>query len=272
MAKARPFPGRVIKLGDAGVATVLPIQRRLDQLGCKSIDEDGACVPIDEDGVFGPQTFAAVKLFQARFPDPDGQPLKVDGLVGALTWAALFGRDAVPDTEAPDDKLLTATLEFALTQVGTMERPPGSNRGPEVDAYLRSTGIDPRTGSYPWCAAFVYFCFLTAARKLRRTNPVVRTAGVLDHWNQARRDGIRTITAAEAHLAESRVQPGHIFVIDTGGGHGHTGLVEGVVGGKLITIEGNTNDVGGREGVGVFRRESRRVRDVNLGFIDYGRA
>jgi len=40
--------------------------------------------------------------------------------------------------------------------------------------------------------------------------------------------------------------------------------------GKLVTIEGNTNDGGSREGVGVFRRSGRRIRDINLGFIDYG--
>jgi hypothetical protein len=56
------------------------------------------------------------------------------------------------------------------------------------------------------------------------------------------------------------VHPGHIFVIDTGGGHGHLGLVVEVVGGKLITIEGNTNDGGSREGVGVFLLRAARSR------------
>jgi hypothetical protein len=65
------------------------------------------------------------------------------------------------------------------------------------------------------------------------------------------------------------VQPGHIFVIDTGGGAGHTGLVLEVSGGKLITIEGNTNDGGSREGIGVFQRDSRKIAQINKGFIDY---
>jgi hypothetical protein len=45
--------------------------------------------------------------------------------------------------------------------------------------------------------------------------------------------------------------------------------VDEVVAGKLVTIEGNTNDGGSREGVGVFRRTGRRIRDVNVGFLDY---
>jgi hypothetical protein len=38
-----------------------------------------------------------------------------------------------------------------------------------------------------------------------------------------------------------------------------------VAGGKLITIEGNTNDGGSREGVGVFLRESRKIAQINKG-------
>ena len=60
-----------------------------------------------------------------------------------------------------------------------------------------------------------------------------------------------------------------IFVLDTGGGAGHTGLVESIEGGRLITLEGNTNDGGSREGVGVFRRNGRKIVNINRGFIDY---
>jgi hypothetical protein len=254
----------VINAGDADAA-VLVIQRRVNQVGCG---------PIDEDGVFGPQTEAAVKLFQARFPDLDGQPLKVDGMVGAITWAALFGGAAAGESTRTSVPLLAAALAVAISQIGVMEQPPRSNRGPEVDRYLKAAGLDPADGSFPWCAAFVYWCFKEAAKTLGRENPVIRTAGVLDHWNRAGDPGIARITAAKAHMHEELVKPGHIFIIDTGdpGGAGHTGLVESVVAGKLITIEGNTNDGGVREGVGVFRRTGRRIRDINLGFIDYGSA
>ncbi|HJQ84203.1 MAG TPA: peptidoglycan-binding protein [Candidatus Binatia bacterium] len=259
------FPGRVIQAGESDPTLVLAIQQRLNTAGCG---------PVDKDGIFGPQTKAAVQLFQTRFPDADGQPLKADGMVGAVTWAALFGRESVPTVERAPGALLKAVLDFAGTQVGVMESPPGSNRGPQVDAYLRSVGLDPAADSFPWCAAFVYFCFKSAASGLGRSNPVVKTAGVLDHWNVALQRRIPTLSASKAHLREDLVHPGHIFVIDTGaaGGAGHTGLVEAIVAGKLVTIEGNTNDGGSREGIGVFRRESRRIRDVNVGFIDYGEA
>jgi hypothetical protein len=249
-------------VGEQDPSVVLAVQRRLNAVGCG---------PVDEDGVFGPQTKAAVQLFQARFPDPDGRALKMDGLVGAVTWAALFGREAVPTVDTAPGGLLRTTLEVAASQVGVMEEPPGSNRGPVVDTYHRAVGLDPADG-LPWCAAFVYFCFQRAARQLARSNPVVKTAGVLDHWNRAREKRVPTITAAAAHMREELVRPGHVFIIDTGapGGAGHTGLVEKIVMGTLVTIEGNTNDGGSREGVGVFRRTGRRIRDVNVGFINYG--
>jgi peptidoglycan hydrolase-like protein with peptidoglycan-binding domain len=41
------------------------------------------------DGDFGPKTEGAVKKFQQANQDFDGNPLKVDGVVGKRTWAAL---------------------------------------------------------------------------------------------------------------------------------------------------------------------------------------
>ena len=61
-----------------------------------------------------------------------------------------------------------------------------------------------------------------------------------------------------------------IFFIDTGGGFGHVGMVESNNNGALETIEGNTNDSGSREGIGVFRRTRRRVNEINLGFVGVG--
>jgi len=137
--------------------------------------------------------------------------------------------------------------------------------------YLRAAGLDPSTGHFAWCAAFVYFCFNEAAKNLGRKNPVIKTAGVLDHWERAERKGIPEVSAAKVVVDPSLVRPGQIFVIDVGdpGGAGHTGFVEEVAAGKLVTIEGNTNDGGSAEGIGVFRRNSRRIADINVGFIDY---
>jgi hypothetical protein len=131
-------------------------------------------------------------------------------------------------------------------------------------------GLNP-AGQHAWCAAFVFFCFDEAAKALGGPNPVVKTAGVLDHWAKAGAGGVPRITRSKAVQNPGLVQPGQIFIIDVGapGGGGHTGLVVEVAAGKLVTIEGNTNEGGSAEGIGVFRRASRKIAQINKGFIDY---
>lgn len=257
---APPYPGRVVERGEGDPALVRLIQHRLNQVGCG---------PVDEDGDFDLETWRSVKLFQSRFTDLQGQPLVVDGKVGPLTWGTLFGPLSVEVSSPEPGPLLAEVLAVAASQVGVMEEPPGSNRGPQVDAYLRSAGLDPAAGSFAWCAAFVYWCFDQACQRLGRPNPAVKTAGVLNHWRGAGRKGVPLLRHDEAMADPSRIRPGSLFVYSTGGGFGHIGLVEEVRPGRLVTIEGNTNDGGSREGIGVFRRDQRKIAHVNLGFIDY---
>lgn len=251
------YPGRALRYGSKAGPAIALVQERLTERGCG---------PLNPSGRFDAATVRAVKQFQARFTDALGQPLTVDGIVGPVTWATLFGRD--PEPAPPEPSLATAALSLAISQIGVLEHPAGSNRGPDVDEYVRRVGLNP-AGGYSWCAAFVYWCYSEAAKASGRRNPVVRTAGVLDHWRKAAERGIPRVTGAVAMSTPERVQPGFVFVMDFGGGAGHTGLVERVMDGYLVTIEGNTNDGGSREGIGVFRRTGRKLASINKGFLDY---
>lgn len=257
------YPGRLIKTGDLDKTIVLKIQQRLNAMGCG---------PVPEDGIFDKgKTLTAIKLFQARFSDVTGAPLVVDGKVGSLTWGALFGANTVPSiTHAPSD-LTKAVIEFARSQVGVMEDPTGSNRGPEVNEYLKAVGLDATGGSYPWCVAFTHYCYSKAAKQLGlNDNPHIRTAGVLDHWSKAaKKPNAVRIKSDSAINSPELVKPGSLFIIDLGKGTGHSGIVIENANGRLITIEGNTNDNGSREGIGVFLRNSRKIASINRGFIDY---
>jgi Putative peptidoglycan binding domain len=175
--EAAPFPGRIIRVGDSDRETVKKIQHRLNSAGCG---------PIAEDGIFDKErTEKAVKLFQARFPDVTGRPLEIDGKVGSVTWGAMFGAATVPSNSQAPSVLTRAAIDFAITQVRVMEKPVGSNRGPEVDGDLRAVGLNPSGGSFAWCVAFTHFCYKKAAENLGLQNPHIKTAGVLDHWNKA---------------------------------------------------------------------------------------
>jgi hypothetical protein len=167
--------------------------------------------------------------------------------------------------------LIDAAIQFAATQIGVRESPLGSNRGPEVDQYLRAVDLDPADGSFAWCVAFTHFCYKKAAESLGSENPHIHTAGVLDHWAKAaNRPGVRRVLKNQAVVDPSLVRPGALFIIDVGGAAGHSGMVVATASGRLTTIEGNTNDNGSRNGIGVFRREARKIVDINKGFIDYG--
>lgn len=253
------YPKKLITKGETNKTIVRAVQNQLNAMGCG---------PVVVDGDFGNQTFQAVKLFQTRNTDQNGNPLLADGKIGAVTWAVLFGADSVVVTDTSTSALLTTVLQVAVSQIGVIEKPAFSNRGPQVDEYLRSVGLNPAADSYPWCAAFVYWCFNTAAAQLGRSNPLYKTAGVLDHWRHAK----GTLLLKDDAVANpAKIKPGFIFIIDHGGGNGHTGLVESVNGGFITTIEGNTNNNGSRNGYGVLRLTNRKINTITKGFIDYSK-
>ena len=257
-----PYPGKALRHGSKG-DDVERVQRRLLALGITVV---GA-----PDGDFGDKTEWGVRLLQTRSEDAQGEPLEVDGVVGPRTWAALFGSLA-SGADAPSEAavgLAAAALAAARGQVGVREHPLGSNRGPEVDIYL--SNVAAGLLGQPWCMAFVYWCFTQAANQLGVANTAPKTASVIASWQKAQNEPkARIVTAAEARRDPAKVTPGMVFYIDTGGGSGHTGFVADVIDGRLVTIEGNTNDGGTREGIGVFIRSRRRVDTINLGFIDFG--
>ena len=98
-------------------------------------------------------------------------------------------------------------------------------------------------------------------------NPCPHTAGALHLWD---------MTLADAHLGDAaglavkEPETGDVFVIDHGHGLGHVGfVVELDQAGDLVTVEGNTNPGGSREGDGVYRR-TRRREEINRGYLRIG--
>ena len=258
---APSFPGQPLHRGQFGSDSVKAVQNRLNELRFG---------PLVGDGDFGEGTQNAVFHFQARNSTPNGQPLEITGEVDASTWAALFGPGAVFssadfDRNAPMRQLV---IDIAASQIGVVEQPRGSNRGPEVDVYIRTAGLDPTTDSFPWCVCFLYWVFNQAAKIKGIENPLPKTAGVIALWTLARRTDAQIVHKSE--VSAQTVKPGMIFALDLGGGKGHAGLVIEVTGDHIITIEGNTNPGGSSDGFGVFRRDARPLSNsVLLGYLDF---
>lgn len=96
-------------------------------------------------------------------------------------------------------------------------------------------------------------------------NPLVKTGGVINHWNNSTGKKIKPVDAVNNPAI---LKPGYIFFLDYGGGRGHTGIIEKVDGGFIHTIEGNSNPAGSSNGIGVFQLQ-RKIGKINKGFIAY---
>lgn len=248
------YPRRVILRGEPDKEIVKAIQTKLNERGFGIIRVNG---------LFDQNTESAVRQFQSQTRDSLGNPLVVDGQMGPISWAALFlDKKKAPEPESQTNALLAKVLEIAASQIGVMEIPPGSNRGPRVEQYLACAGCRPGD---PWCASFVYWCFNEAAKSLNMKNPLARTGGCITHWLKTKG---KKIPAAEATQNPDSIRPGFVFIMDHGRGKGHTGIVRRVANGYMHTIEGNTNIAGSREGLGVAELK-RKINTINAGFIDY---
>lgn len=150
-------------------------------------------------------------------------------------------------------KLSELSLSYAVSQIGVAESPLGSNRGKEVETYLKSVGLG---GGYPWCMAFVYWAVSQAAKEQGKKNPLYKTGGVLLQLQKS------------AALANKTPEVGSIFIMDYGNGTGHTGIVESIEGNYVHTIEGNTNGSGSRVG-GIVMRQKRPISKIRS-FIHVG--
>jgi hypothetical protein len=139
------------------------------------------------------------------------------------------------------------TLQIARGEVGQVEVPRGSNRGPKVTLYQRVTGY---TEPVPWCLCFNFWCVYTAAQQLGIDPPLVRTGSCDLAMNWAR----------ERDIFFRNPERGDVgLVLATENDAVHSFFVENIDGNSMTTIEGNTNNDGSREGFGVLRRERTRA-------------
>jgi uncharacterized protein (TIGR02594 family) len=154
----------------------------------------------------------ALREFQSTHTDWTGRPLVVDGQTGPRTrWAM-----AIADLP----RWRRRVVQVACSQVGVRESPLGSNRGVEVDAYLRPSGLS----AVPWCAAFVSWCLREAGLDVPKYH--VSAASLL----------------RSLRPAVSPALPGDVFGWVNPDGTGHVGFVVGV-GDALdvvATCEGNS--------------------------------
>ena len=151
-------------------------------------------------------------------------------------------------------KLPTRIVEIATAEIG-VEEINGTNCGPRVDEYKAATWLNPNKG-WPWCAAFVCWVVREAMGKDTWTFKRPRTAGAWDMENWSLKQDKSTWTK-KPHRGD--IQPGDIVVFK----FSHVGFAVSKPdsNGYLMTVEGNTDKAGSREGGGVYRKR-RHVSQI----------
>ncbi len=205
---------------------VVQLKRRLADAGLAT----------PEGPIFDAKTEEMVRELQAS------HQLSEDGVVGNETWLALGGLPEPMREQANGRGYLIAGIALWQAQRGVREQ-GGNNRGADVEAYQRATAL-PGTG-WPWCAAFVTWCYERGGLLLRDAGGFAAVAALRSwatragHW-RPREPGYRPPTGA--------------IVVFT---FSHTGIV--LFGGEQEdhTVEGNTSSGSRgsqRDGGGVFCR------------------
>lgn len=175
-------------------------------------------------------------------------------------------------------------INVALSQVGYREGNYSGDTGGENDGYYNnytesnywyhnnvSTDM-PVGGSYaPWCATFVSWCAEMAnipTSVLGRSTVASRHSYGFDVVFYAGGSTLYSSSDNDSRFMGYNYTPkkGDLFFTRS---WSHVGLVVGVDGSYVITVEGNTNSDGSAEGDGVFRRTSRRISDLYFGVPDY---
>jgi uncharacterized protein (TIGR02594 family) len=118
------------------------IQAIQHELARKGFDPGGI------DGIWGRRTEQAVRSFQAS------HGLLADGIVGPITWQALFG------SAPPKDNVNNPAMPWfqeARRVIGIKERVgPGNN--PTILDWAKDAGIPYKSDDIPWCGLFVAHC------------------------------------------------------------------------------------------------------------------
>lgn len=140
-------------------------------------------------------------------------------------------------------------LEVTRRQLNVRECPPDSNNVRYNTWYW---GREVSGGQYPWCMAFVQWCFAQAGTVLP-----ARTASCGTLMNAAKQFGV---------WVTGDYQPGDVVIFDFSGRRKttqHCGIVEVVLPDYGVqAIEGNTSEAGSQDNGGMVCRKNRAAKYI----------
>jgi hypothetical protein len=246
------------------MAEILTISETIVRGGAQkntiSLIQEWLCINgqnVKVDGDYGAATELAVNNFQKNSGLPQtGQvdPVTFEKLVLPLKSMIQAGLSNSGD-------LLSAVKELSLKYLAVHPvEVAGQNMGPWVRYFMDGN----QGNAWPWCAGFDTLVVKQASKLIGTPTELPRTysCDVLGMW--AQHNG-KLVSGTFDDL--SAVKPGHLFLVrKSQNDWQHTGIVIEMKPDCCITVEGNTNDEGSREGYEVCKR----IRSFkNLDFVVY---
>jgi hypothetical protein len=217
----------------------------------------------------------AVTYFQQTHENVNhpGKPLEDDGIVGPDTWKTIElcakGLEPQPDvtvekTAVTKEMQMGDKIIFTWNKyVGEKEKPKGSNRSSVIDRFTHFVGKPSKIKGPAWCDASASFIEQEATggytlKYLWRCYDTMQYAKAKGLW----------IPVGDVRSGKHDIRPGVRWIMQYGGGKGHTGHVAFVVRDdfgkpiKFYTREGNYND-----SVGISLRDISQ--GTLAGFCDF---
>tara|TARA_R110002020_G_scaffold328434_3_gene544410 strand:+ start:782 stop:1402 length:621 start_codon:yes stop_codon:yes gene_type:complete len=172
-----------------------------------------------------------------------------DGADGPVTWNAILAKLSTKEPAVSGGSIGEKMVSLAREEIGVSEV-DGSNCGPRVDEYKAATWLDADKG-WPWCAAFICWLVREAieGEDVRFKRP--KTAGAWDFENWAKQESTNNVELRKP--TNEDIKAGDIVIFT----FSHIGLAvkDADSSGYVITIEGNTNGAGSREGGSVLEKK-----------------
>jgi len=139
--------------------------------------------------------------------------------------------------------------EIYTSQIGVRE--VGNNAGPDVEKYLKSAGV-PKGSA--WCASYVYWTYQKCD-----SNFVINSPAWVPSWFPKSK-----LIFSLGKINKRSPQKGDLIGIyfPEKGRLAHIGIFDSESEDFIISVEGNTNEAGSREGDGVYKKK-RVKRTVN---------
>lgn len=172
-----------------------------------------------------------------------------DGADGPVTWNAILAKLSTKEPATSGDTIPEKMVALAREEIGVSEV-DGTNCGPRVDEYKAATWLDADKG-WPWCAAFICWLIREAIEEDIATFKRPRTAGAWDFENWAKQESTHGVELRKP--TNEDIKAGDIVIFT----FSHIGLAVKDIdsSGYVVTIEGNTNGAGSREGGSVLEKK-----------------